>query len=59
MIRNWKVSERTLATWRSNDLIGFVQVGSKIWYPRNARDLFLCKYYNKPKKEGGIDGEEE
>ena len=58
MIRNWKVSERTLATWRSKGLIDFVQVGSKIWYPREARELFLRKYYNEAKVvEERVDGE--
>jgi len=47
MIRNWKVSERTLANWRYKNLIGFVQVNSKIWYPREARDEFLIENYIK------------
>jgi hypothetical protein len=41
MIRNWKVSLRTLADWRAEGKIGYVQVGSKIWYPKNERELFL------------------
>ncbi|WP_319229975.1 hypothetical protein [Draconibacterium orientale] len=41
MMRNWKVSERTLATWRQDGVIGFVQAGGKIWYPREQRELFL------------------
>lgn len=43
IIRNWKVSARTLATWRAEGLIGYVQVGSKIWYPKEMREVFLVK----------------
>ena len=57
LIRNWNVSERTLATWRSKGLIGFVQVGSKIWYPREARELFLQVNYHKTKTKNEVDGE--
>jgi hypothetical protein len=41
IIRNWKVSERTLASWRAKKMIGYVQVGKKTYYPREARELFL------------------
>jgi hypothetical protein len=41
LIRNWKVSERTLATWRKKGIIRYVQVKDKIWYPREAREEFL------------------
>ena len=41
IIRNWHVSERTLATWRKKKLIGYIQVGSKLWYPKLAREEFL------------------
>lgn len=41
MMRNWKVSLRTLATWRTEGLIDFVQLGSKIWYTRENRDAFV------------------
>jgi hypothetical protein len=51
MIRNWKVSARTLATWRAEGLIGFVQLGSKIWYPKEVREEFLRKNL----KNGGND----
>jgi len=56
MIKNWKVSERTLATWRHEGLIGYVKVGGKIWYPREQRELFL----NNNLIDGGdkYDGEE-
>ncbi len=58
IIRYWKVSARTLAEWRSKGLIGFIQVGNKIWYPHEARELFLNKNFYKPKKETERDGEE-
>lgn len=38
------MSERTLATWRSKVLIGYVQIGGKIWYPREARKEFLSNH---------------
>ena len=41
IVRNWKVSERTLASWRKEKLIRFVQLKDKIWYPREAREEFL------------------
>ncbi len=57
MIRNWKVSARTLATWRKEGLIGYVQVGSKIWYPKDVRDEFINANYVKTEAEGGNSGE--
>jgi hypothetical protein len=44
VIRNWKVSERTLSDWRKNGLIGYVQVNGKIWYPRSVRNKFLDQH---------------
>lgn len=41
IIRKWKISERTLASWRCNSLISYVQVNGKIWYSRQAREEFL------------------
>ncbi len=41
LIRNWKVSLRTLAEWRTERKIGYVQIGNKIWYPREERELFI------------------
>jgi hypothetical protein len=41
LIRNWKVSLRTLAEWRAEGKIGYVQFGNKIWYPREERELFI------------------
>ncbi len=41
LIKNWKVSLRTLAEWRAEGKIGYVQVGNKIWYPKHERELFL------------------
>jgi len=43
MIRNWKVSKRTLANWRAEGLIDFVQIGSKIWYTKENRESFLAR----------------
>ena len=41
MSRIWGVSIRTIASWRSDKLIDYVQVGSKIWYTKEARENFL------------------
>lgn len=41
LVRNWKISERTLASWRSRGMISYVQVNGKIWYPKDARESFL------------------
>lgn len=46
MVRNWKVSTRTLATWRSEKKISYVQLDGKIWYPKDAREDFIVKYLN-------------
>lgn len=43
MIRNWKISQRTLASWRSEGLIDFVQAGGKIWYTPENRKTFLLR----------------
>ncbi|MFW5793845.1 MAG: hypothetical protein ACOCWC_06130 [Bacteroidota bacterium] len=43
MIRNWKISQRTLATWRSEGLIDYVQAGGKIWYTKMNRNDFLLR----------------
>jgi len=45
IIKNWKVSERTLADWRKKGLISYVQVQSKIWYPQEARENFLKDHF--------------
>lgn len=41
LTRNWKVSLRTLAEWRAEGKIGYVQIGNKIWYPREERELLI------------------
>ena len=41
LTRNWKVSLRTLAEWRAEGKIGYVQIGNKIWYPRAEREIFI------------------
>jgi len=39
--KHWNVSNRTIAEWRSNKLIGYIKVRGKIWYPKSERDEFL------------------
>ena len=58
LIRNWKVSERTLATWRQNGLINFIRVNGKIWYTKDARDRFLKDHQIRVQHEttGGNNG---
>lgn len=51
MIRNWKTSERTLASWRANGWIEYIQVGHKIFYTQENRANFL----NQFKRIGGED----
>lgn len=41
IIKNWHVSERTLATWRTKGLITYTKVGKKIFYDRADRDAFI------------------
>ena len=53
IIQNWKVSERTLADWRKKGLISYVQVQSKIWYPKAARDCFLKNHYVRVQPNDG------
>ena len=54
IIRNWKVSERTLAEWRRKKMIGYVQIHKKIFYPRESREQFLkVNYFNNNK--GGLN----
>jgi hypothetical protein len=43
MTRKWKVSERTIASWRSKGIINFIKINGIIWYPREAREEFLCR----------------
>ena len=50
MIQNWKVSKRTLASWRAEGKIAYVQVGNKIWYPREARERFIASNLFKMKE---------
>ena len=58
MVRNWKVSTRTLATWRAENLIDYVQVGSKIWYPPMAREEFMLRNEVTKLKGRGEIGDE-
>jgi len=41
LTRNWNVSLRTLAEWRAERKIGYVQIGNKIWYPKEEREFFI------------------
>ena len=41
IVRHWKISDRTLADWRAKKMIGYIQINKKIFYPREARELFL------------------
>jgi hypothetical protein len=41
IVRNWKVSERTLAEWRASKKISYSKVGNKIFYTKEDRDRFL------------------
>ena len=43
-----KVSRRTLSTWRSEQQIEFSQIGSKLYYTREAVTKFLETYRVKP-----------
>lgn len=52
LIRNWKVSDRTLSDWRKNGLISYIQVNGKIWYTKKAREGFLEKHLVK---DGGLN----
>jgi hypothetical protein len=49
MLRNWKISLRTLASWRAKGLIDYVQMGGKIWYTKENRNAFLLKNTIKAK----------
>lgn len=41
LIRNWHISERTLAGWRAEKKISFSQVGKKIFYSKIDRTILL------------------
>jgi len=44
ILRNWKVSQRTLATWRKEQRISYIKIGGKIYYTLADRSEFLTKY---------------
>jgi len=44
MLQQFRISERTLATWRKNGLIPFCKIGGKIVYPKNLVEAQLEKY---------------
>ena len=41
LIRNFKISARTLADWRSKKLIGYSQINGKIYYSVDDRRNFI------------------
>ena len=47
-----KVSRRTLANWRNQGLIGFSQIGSKIYYSQSDLEEFMHNHYCKPFSNG-------
>lgn len=53
MESNWGVSVRLQANWRRDGVIDYVQIGNKIWYPREAREAFIKA--NTIKAIGGAD----
>lgn len=53
VIKNWKVSRRTIMKWKSDNLIGYHQIGSKIYFSKKNRDEFLNKHYIKAINYGG------
>lgn len=57
LIRNWKVSLRTLAEWRAEGKIGYVQIGNKIWYPREERESFIKANLVKVRLKNGVEVE--
>jgi len=42
------VSKKTLSTYRSNGVIGFSQIDSKIFFTAADLEEFLVKYHKKP-----------
>ncbi|MFC5271383.1 helix-turn-helix domain-containing protein [Adhaeribacter terreus] len=47
LMKQLKVSKRTLQNWRDQGLISFSQIGSKIYYNQKDIDTFLEKHINK------------
>lgn len=41
---------RTMQNWRDDGVIGFSQVGNKIYYSQEDLDLMLQRHYHKPFK---------
>ena len=42
-----KVSRRTLQQWRTDGVIGFSQVGSKLYYTQKDISEFIQRHYQK------------
>jgi hypothetical protein len=51
ILRNWHISERTLAGWRAKEKITYIQVGKKIFYTKQDRDRFIEKYHINLKRD--------
>lgn len=45
----FKISARTLATWRKKELITYSKIGNKFYYTKNDIDLFLTNNHSKKK----------
>ena len=43
-----QISRRTLSNWRDQGLIGFSQIGSKIYYNRSDVEKFMNQHYHEP-----------
>jgi predicted site-specific integrase-resolvase len=47
ILQLFHISNRTLVTWRKNGIIPFLQIGGKIYYPKNLVEAQLEKYRKK------------
>jgi len=45
VMSKWHVSQRTLASWRARQIIGYVKIGKKIYYSKEDRDRFLSIHH--------------
>lgn len=52
IIRRWHISERTLAEWRANKKISYIQIGKKIFYTKEDIDRFIEKYHINSDEHG-------
>ena len=49
ILQLFHISERTLASWRKNGLLPFLQIGGKIYYPKKLVEAQLEKYQDLKK----------